>query len=457
MDQAPHGAPPALRLIGIGKRFGDAAALNDVSLTARSSEIHALLGANGAGKSTLLDLLLGLEKPSAGTIEVGGKPLITGSIEASQAAGIAMITEDVSAIPTLTVAENVLLNREPRNRFGFISRKATIEKARALLAENGVDVPPDAPFNTLGRFQRQQVAMVAAMVRNPAILLLDSLPEDALRENNAPFFAMLRRLRDGGRAILIVSDRMDDLYGVADRATILRDGYSVAEADPAELSLEGLASRLRPVETGPAFLEVQGVAGATFSASLGQVIGLSGRADARAPLIAALTGTAPHSGLVRVGGAEVAGGSIDAVLAAGIHPVPTARIRKELELRRQVAKESRAGPFGALAGFGQPSRRGSPRGFGGALQALHTISKRPGADQPLASGLPLADGEPRNPDIPPPPRVLVFDHSTADVGLGTRAEIAALLRETAQQGHVVLLVSDEPLELLATCDRLIEL
>jgi PAS domain S-box-containing protein len=230
----------ATRMSGISKSFRGIRALENVDFEVEAGEIHALLGENGAGKSTLLKILCGLETPDAGAIEVDGRRVSEHTPEASRSAGVAMIFQEMSLIPTLTVAQNIFLNREPLNRLGLIDDRQAMERARGLIDSFGVNIDPAATVANLGAGQRQLTEIVKAISQRARVLILDE-PTSALSESEVDrLLTMLLRLKADGVAIIYVSHRMDEIMRIADRVSILREGRRIITAPLCELSREAM-------------------------------------------------------------------------------------------------------------------------------------------------------------------------------------------------------------------------
>jgi len=228
LSEAHPDVREAVRMRGISKAFGAVGALNQVDLTVYYGEIHALLGESGAGKTTLLRILRGVERPDFGNIEIRPED------------GVAMVCQERSLVLTLSVAQNIFLNREPRNRFGFIDDDKAVRQAHALLEEFGLPVDPASPASELGVGQRQLIEIIKAVSQHSRILLLDE-PTSALSTAEVErLFALLGRLSANGVAIIYVSHRMDEIMRIADRATILRSGKRVVTAKVSDLTLEML-------------------------------------------------------------------------------------------------------------------------------------------------------------------------------------------------------------------------
>lgn len=228
----------AVRMSGISKKFGVIQALQHVNLCVQPGEIHGLLGENGAGKSTLLKILCGVETPDTGTIEINGKRLAGYSPQASRRAGVAMAFQEMSLVPTLNVAQNIFLNREPRSRSGLIDDHQAVEQARALLDSFGVNIDPTSPVSHLGPSQRQLTEILKAVSQETQILILDE-PTSALSAAEVEsLFSVLRRLKAQGVTIIYVSHRIEEVIRIANRATIMRDGRHIITAPLSDLTPE---------------------------------------------------------------------------------------------------------------------------------------------------------------------------------------------------------------------------
>ena len=217
-----------VNMTGVSKSFGGVRALDDVSFSVEAGEIHALLGENGAGKSTILKVLNGVHAPDTGTVEIDGRPLAEHTPDAARRAGVAMIFQEMSLIPTLTVAQNIFLTRERRGGLGLIDDRSAEQEARRLFAELGVDIDPHARVSELSAGQQQLTEIVKATSQDARVLILDE-PSTALSGAEVDrLFTFLQRLKAEGVAIVYVSHRMDEiLFASVDRATILRDGRHV--------------------------------------------------------------------------------------------------------------------------------------------------------------------------------------------------------------------------------------
>jgi ribose transport system ATP-binding protein len=495
-QSAPVAGRPAVVLSGISKSFGGIRALDNVDLAIAPGEIHALLGENGAGKSTILKILRGVLTPDGGSVEINGKRLAPLSAEAARQAGVAMIFQEMSLIPTLSAAQNIFLSHEPRGAFGLIDDGEALRRARVLFEELGVDIDPASLAGDLGTGQRQLTEIVKAMsqqqeVANPRsrhderpgatgnekparILILDE-PTSALSAGEVDrLFAFLRRLRAEGVAIVYVSHRMDEVVAIADRVTILRDGRHVITASLKALSLEAIIAHivgrrvsnfadLRGPETtaGEAILELARASGAhkprevSLSLRCGEVLGIAGLlGSGRSSLARLIAGIAPViSGEIRIRGQSVRiAGPGDAV-KKGIALVPEDRIRQGLVVEHSVASNIALPMLERISRWSFVSRRETERLAAEQIARLRIKTPSPdSAVRGLSGGnqqkVVLAKSLAAEPDI------LILDEPTAGIDIGSKSEIIALIRDLARSGKAILLISSELGELLAASDRI---
>ena len=473
----PDGAtpPPAVRMLGISKSFGGIQALESVDLTVASGEVHALLGENGAGKSTILKILRGVVQPDSGRIEVDGKLLAPVSPEAAREAGVAMIFQEMSLIPTLTVAQNILLNHEVRGKFGLIDDRAAIREAHSLFAVLGVDVDPHALAGDLGTGQRQLTEIVKAMSQKARVLILDE-PTSALSGGEVEhLFAFLTRLKSEGVAIIYVSHRMDEIARIADRATILRDGRHVLTAPMAELTLEKIITHIvgrrvddfidlrgDDVPAGEPMLELDNVSGAlkphnvNLTVRRGEVVGIAGLlGSGRSSLARIVCGLDPLvSGTIRVAGREVRPASAGAAIQNGIALLPEDRIRQGVIVDHSVASNICLPILDSLSVWSWMLNWRANKVADEQVQHLHIkTASRDSSVRTLSGGnqqkVVLAKW------LAADPGVLVLDEPTAGIDIGSKAEIIALVRALTRAGKAILLISSELSELLAASDRIV--
>ena len=482
---------PRVEFAGVGKRFGGTRALDGVTLAIESGECHALVGENGAGKSTLGRILAGIHAPDEGELRLDGRPVRFRSPADARAAGVAMVHQELSFCPELSVGENLVLGAWPRRGPArlFVDRRAMRQLARRRLEEIGAALDVDAPLASLSTAQEQLVQVAAAVGTGAGLLVFDE-PTSALTPGEAQgLFALIERLRARGATILYVSHRLPEVEALADRISVLRDGRLVATLGRGQATRDGLVQLMigrdleataepRPAAApagttgGPSapLLQVRGLRSpgrftdVSFEVRAGEIVGLAGLVGAgRSELARALFGL-DHAarGEVRVDGAPLRLGSTRAAIAAGLALLPEDRKREGLVLG-----------LGARANWSLPVLRRLPRWGGRALSALRLVDR--GAERRAAvAALAAVGATPASVERPVAAlsggnqqkvvlarwlstgaRVLLVDEPTRGVDVGAKAAIHALLRDRAREGTGILLVSSELEELLALSDRVL--
>lgn len=465
-------APVVVHMAAISKRFGGVHALRAVDFTARAGEIHALLGENGAGKSTILKILRGVMAPDAGTITVHGAQLERLTPELARTHGIGMIFQEMSLVPTMTVAENVFLTNEPLHPTGTIDDRAMRTRTAAIFADMGVSIDPTAVVAELSTGQQQLTEIAKALSQNARVLVLDE-PTSALTASEVEIlFALLRRLREEGKAIIYVSHRMDEIFQIADRATVLRDGRLI-DSRPIESytlatligDIMGRATRnlaefaTASAATAEVVLDVEHLLGrrggdVTFQLHRGEVLGIVGLLGAgRSRLARMLFGLEPiRSGSIRVRDEARTIPTPQAAKALGIALVPEDRRRQGLVLQHSIEANIELPilkSLGAIFVDGAKSRSTTDRliqrlGIKAAGRETPANSLSGGNQQKVVIGKWLAT----EPDI------LILDEPTAGIDIGSKGEVLRLVRELAAEGKSIIFISSELTELLAVSDRI---
>jgi ribose transport system ATP-binding protein len=467
--------PVAVRLTGVSKTFGGVRALIDVSIEVRVGEIHALLGENGAGKSTILKILNGVYEPTAGEIEVFGAPLRGHTPEAAKRAGIGMIFQEMSLVPTLTVAQNIFLNNEMKDSLGFIDDASAERRARELFETLGVDIDPRVKVSDLSAGQRQLTEIVKAISRNVRILILDE-PTTALSGGEVEkLFAFLRRLRSEGVAIIYVSHRMDEITRIADRATILRDGRRVVTAPMGELTLDKIIEHIvgrrsrgfsdvkwLAATRGSPLLEIRGLSGPRKPVAIdltlyaGEVVGIAGLlGSGRSALARVLFGIDPkRAGETLVKGVPVEIKSPVDAIAKGIALVPEDRLRQGLILEHSVESNTSLSILDRLASWVFVSTSKAAEAADRQIAGLRIKTESREAPVRTLSGgnqQKVVIGKWLNAE----PDIFVLDEPTGGVDIGSKAEITSLIRDLAARGKAVLVIASELSELLTASDRIV--
>lgn len=468
-------APVAVRMTGISKSFGGIRALDNVDFEVHTGEVHALLGGNGAGKSTILKVLNGVHVPDEGKIFVGDHALTSHTPEASRAAGIAMNFQEMSLIPTLTVAQNIFLTREARDKRGMIDDADSIRRAEAIFDMLQVEVDPTALVGDLGAGQKQLTEIAKAISQDARVLILDE-PSTALSVSDVErLFTFLRTLKSQGVAIIYVSHRMDEIARIADRATILRDGKHVITAPLSDLPIDvmiehivgkkskGLADVTRGDATqGEVLLELSGVTGphkpenVSFALHRGEVLGLAGLlGSGRSALARVIAGIEPAvAGDIRIKGEKVMIRRPADAIAQGIALVPEARATQGIIPAHSVADNMVMSVVDRISPRGLVERARIREIAEDMIARLsiktasrdHAVSTLSGGNQQkVVIGKWLATE----------PEILILDEPTAGIDIGSKAEIIRLVRDLAQAGKGVIVISSELSELLTACDRIL--
>ena len=472
MASAILDAAPLLELHGVRKHFGGVRALDGVDFDLRAGEVHALLGENGAGKSTLIKVLGGIHRPDAGEVRIDGVPVELRDVADADRVGIRLIHQETALAPNLSIAENIVLGREP-TRWGLLDRRRMTAAGEALRDELGMpelgDVRDRVGGLTVAR--RQLVEIARALSSKARVLILDE-PTAALSEvETLALHARLRRLREQGVGVIYISHRLEEIGRIADRVTVLRDGRTVgtqaaSRFDPGELVrwMVGRALTNRyprpPHRPGSVVLRVidlhaPGVHGVGLELRPGEILGMAGLVGAgRTALARALFGIdPPTAGRVEVDGREVTIRSPADALAAGIALVPEDRQREGLVTTGSVgfnlalpwAREWNRGPF--------VDRR---RRAAIIDRAVSTLGIRCAGPEQLVGA--LSGGNQQKVVVgrwlEHPPKVLILDEPTRGVDVGARDEMFTLLHRLMEQGLAVLLISSDLPEVMGLSHRL---
>jgi ribose transport system ATP-binding protein len=470
--------PPLIRMTGIAKAFSGVTVLDDVSFDLEAGETHALLGGNGAGKSTLMKILEGVYTLDRGTIELDGEPVELGSPQAASRHGVAMIFQELSLVPTLTVAQNVYLTREARTRRGLLDDRALERQANELLAELGVDIDPRTEVGRLGAASMQLVEIAKALSQDARVLIMDEPTASLARSEVEALFRIIDRLKQRGISIIYITHRLEEVMAVADRVTVLRDGRLVGTRPTSELDVEALIELIvgssigralergeRSVDrSGTPLLSLQGVSTSTGLDGIdldlhpGEIVGIAGlMGSGRSELARAVFGIdALSSGEIRLRGERVRIRRPADAIEHGIVLVPEDRRTQGLVLSHSVERNltlallrrlSRGGLLDDGEGAGIAERYVARLGI--RTRSLDTPVRRlSGGNQQKVV---LAKWLATEPDV------LILDEPTVGVDVNTRSEIADLVRSLADQGKAVLVISSELAEVLALSDRILVL
>jgi ribose transport system ATP-binding protein len=465
-------APPRFEMRGIRKAFGATMALDGVELSAGSGEICGLIGQNGAGKSTLMAILAGALQPDAGRMSIDGAPFTPHSPLDARRAGVAMIYQELSLAPHLSVMENILMGAEPM-RFGLIDRATTRATAIRALAELGHDdIAPEAPVGTLSVAAQQLVEIARAVAVGCRVLVLDEPTSSLGRQDVDSLFALLRRLKGQGHAIVYISHFIEEVKQVADRFIVLRDGRNAGEGATSDATHDQIVALMvgrtvgdlfprSPRAAGEAILEVSALEPgcATFTLHRGEILGIAGLiGSGRTRLLRTLFGLAPvRSGRVRVG---VYSGAA----------TPNNRWRQGMGLLSEDRKEeglalgldladnatmTRLSPFGAMGLLSPARQHAAAARLIDRLQIKCTGPAQKAAELSGGNQQKVALARLLHHDVD----LLVLDEPTRGIDVGSKAQIYRLIdalvaEAPGRKPRAVLMVSSYLPELLGLCDRI---
>ena len=464
--------PIVLKMTHVSKYFGGVAALRDVHFELHRGEVHALMGENGAGKSTLMKILAGIHRPDSGTIEIDGQDVSIQSPHGAQSLGISIIHQELNLAPHLSVAENLWMGREPRTRWGLLDTVRLQQATVDALREVGATFSPSTPVGALSTGQQQLVEIAKSLSQNARILIMDE-PTASLSEREAQtLFEIIHRLRERGIAIVYISHRMEEVYALSDRVTVLRDGQWVATNERANSTPETLIPQmvgrtlhdLYAHDAAPqdeTVLEVRDLCGGwlppnSFQVRRGEIVGLAGLIGAGRTELARLIFGAdqPRSGEVLVEGNPVSIGEPRDAIRAGIALVPESRKEQGLFLRLGVGENI------AMAGLPQLSRAGvlrKPQVRQTAQEYVENLGIRTASLEQSVSG--LSGGNQQKVVLAKwlalRPKVLLLDEPTRGVDIGAKAEIYRIINQLAHDGVAIVMISSELPEVLGVSHRVL--
>ncbi len=458
---------------GVGKQFGGVWACRGVDLTILAGEVHAVLGENGAGKSTLMKILHGVYVPDEGSIAMNEQTLTFASPRSAEAAGIAMIPQELDLFPDLSVCENLYVGRtRPRTRFGAFDWAAMRKEARGVFDKLGLDLDVRAPVRSLSSASAQMVEIARALIRDARVVLMDE-PTAALSQQEADrLFAIVRDLCARGVGVVYITHRLEEVFENADRVTVMRDGARVHTGPSRELDTHSLVQLMvgRPLQKffhrtprlpGNVALRIEGLTRrgafehASFDLRKGEIVGLAGLIGAgRSELAQAIFGVAPaDSGTIMVDGTRVTIDTAASALKHGIAYLPEERRSQGLHLSFASPWNMAFGNLSALTRFGCVSRA---REHANAVHYQSMFSIRGDLEQSVGG---LSGGNQQKVLLSKllfqGPDIILLDEPTRGVDVGARAEIYRIIDELANAGKAILMISSELNEVLSMADRIL--
>ncbi len=467
-----------LVLEGVSKQFGETRALSDVSLSVLPGSVHALVGENGAGKSTLGRIVAGIVRPDAGRILLDGRPVELRSPRVALDHGIAAISQELTLVPGLSAAENVFLGAEP-SQLGFVRRGEMRAAFRRLADEAGFDIPPDRPVAALPIAQQQEVEILRAISRDARLIVMDEPSARLSGQEVTKLHAVIRRLVQGGRSVLLISHFLNEVLTVADVVTVLRDGRVVRHGPTAEETEASLVeamlgralgaqfpARRPPPPEAPVVARAVGLSGpgfadVSFEIRAGEIVGLAGLVGSgRTELARALVGRVQATGgrFELVGAQPRSGspprfGSPREARRQGVLMIPESRREQGLFQLRSARENVSVGSLETLSRLGFVDLSRERRATGGVLERVgfgasgekSVAALSGGNQQKVLFARAILAG----------PRLLVADEPTRGVDIGAKRAIYDLLVDLAADGMAILLISSEMEEILGLSHRVL--
>ncbi len=475
-DSSRSGPPreePALSLTHAAKSFGPVVALADGTIEILPGEIHALVGENGAGKSTLVKILAGLHRPDSGEFRVAGESAQFRSVGDSKEAGISVIYQEPTLFPDLTVAENIFIGRQPKGRFGLISRSAMVRKANRLFDRLGVPIDPNRVAEGLSIADQQIIEIAKAISLDAKVLVMDE-PTAALSGVEVDrLFAVARSLREKGTGILFISHRFEEVFELCDRITVMRDGRYIATHRTADVTVESIVREMvgrdigelfpkTDAEIGGVVLDVEHLSRAgvfkdiSFQVRAGEIVALAGLVGAgRTEVARAVFGIDPYdAGSITFEGRRLKAHDPQAAITAGMGFVPEDRRKQGLVLELSVARNvtlTLRNKFTTAGLINGAAERRAAKEWSERLHVKtgsleHPVSTLSGGNQQkvvLAKWLATE------------PRLLIIDEPTRGIDVGTKSEVHRLISELASRGIAILMISSELPEVLGMADKVL--
>lgn len=459
----------------IDMRFGGVHALNDVSITLRRGEVHALMGENGAGKSTLMKILIGLYTPTKGEIYYKGEKVHFKSVMDTKKLGISMIFQEFNQVKYMTVMENIYLGREPRTKTGSVDFQKMYEDSKSLLKSLGVDLEPKTKMSELTVAKFQLVEIVKAISYNADVIIMDE-PTSALSDSEIQYLLqMVRKLCDQGKAIVFISHKLEEVYGVCKRVTILRDGHfihsglvsEISEAQMIKYMVDREISEMYPkqeAEIGDTVLEVKNLTRAgefenvSFRLRKGEILGFAGLMGAgRTEVMETIMGMRkPDSGEIYLNGEKIVNRIPEDAIKRGIIMVPEDRKKNGLVLKLNIRDNI------LMSSMKKCVRKGMLRKslesqfckkYGDMLEIKRSSDEQLCANLSGGNQQKVVVARVLNAD----PDIIILDEPTRGIDIKTKSDIHRLMSQLACQGKSVIMVSSELAEVLGISDRIVVL
>lgn len=463
----------SIELKQISKSFSGNEVLHQVDFCCSPGEIHVLIGENGAGKSTLLKILTGVLEPTSGQIFINGQEVVYKNTRQAQELGIAMVYQELTVLPHMTVAQNIFLNNEPRNAAGLIDNAKIVEEAERLIDEYDLQVPANALVGELSLAKKQMVEIMKMIVKNPGIIILDEPTSSLSRAEAQKLYELMRRLRSGNKTLIFISHRMEELFALGDRITVLKDGYLVDSVGVNEVTADDLVTMMvgRKLQTvyppkletpGEELFRVEGLSKSgcftqiDFSIRRGEIVSLAGlQGHGQGDLLDCLAGVKKfEAGQLSYAGKTIHLKGPGSALRFGIGYVSEERKTQGLFLKQSV-RFNIAFTSMYLRQKLSVINFDSEREF--VKKGIKEMAiKVQNEDQTAGS---LSGGNQQKVVLSKVlaihPKVLLFNEPTRGIDVNTKHEIYRLMRRLADEGVIVLMYSTDLMEVVGMSDRVL--
>jgi len=464
----------ALAMLNITKAFREVRALEGVSFSCYAGEVHALVGENGAGKSTLMKILAGVLPPDRGEIYLRGRKVRLNSPAEAQKLGISIIYQEFNLLPWLSVAENILLGRLPKTKLGVVDWGRAFEEARKPLERLGVSLDLRAKVLDLSVAQQQLVEIAKALSLKCNVMIMDEPSAVLAGHELEQLFGVIRALKEQGVTIVYISHRLDEVFEIADRVTVLRDGHVIGTHEVAAIDKGSLIRMMvgrtldetfpvRRGQIGEPFLKVKGLSSSqlglkdiSFTLHKGEILGIAGLVGAgRSELAMALFGVAPvDTGELWLDNRPVQLGNVRQTMQLGLALVPENRKEQGLVSSQSVRNNVSLAMIDRLRRFVLVDEK---RECALVQQQVDKMDiKTPSLDQEVAY---LSGGNQQKVVLAKwlctGPKCIIMDEPTRGIDVGTKAEIYHLMRQLADAGTSIIMISSELPEIIGMCDRIL--
>ncbi len=461
-----------IEMKGINKAFGGNPVLQNAGFVLADGEIHALMGENGAGKSTLMKILTGVYTRDAGTVTVNGKEVVYNNAQEAEKEGIVFIHQELNVLFDLTVEENMFLGKEIHNRFGVCNKKAMQKEVRRILDVLGVNIKPEAKMDTLSVGQQQMIEIAKALMVDAKVIIMDEPTAALSQSETVTLFKVVRSLKQKGVSIVYISHRMEEIFELCDRITILRDGEYVGTKNIPETNMDEIVKMMigreigerypeRNTKLGDVVFEVKNLncpgtfKNVNFNVRAGEVLGVAGLMGAgRTEIMQSIFGNMPHiTGQIFMNGQEIQNKNPWDAMDNGIGFITEDRKIEGLMLEKSIMENISIANLGRISQKGVLNKKREQEMTQQGIEDLHI--KCTGAQHACGN---LSGGNQQKVVfakwIFTEPKLLILDEPTRGVDIGAKKEIYSIINKLADKGVAIIMVSSELPEILGMSDRI---